>query len=590
MVPNNPKQLKNQYLAVFRAARLEKSLVWLGVVVFLLVPIAFSVLLNFSVVWPFSLAGTTNLSAAAAFSFWLEKKNFAAMLGRSLVLGLGASFLSYFLAKQIFFGWLFEKRLSQAYSSQSLKLRRKLRQVFFLLILAMPYLSLALATKSLFMERGWFWRLFASLTGLDGSALSADAFPLAFGVLTLSLKQTFFFLYLFHSKWHAWYQNYAKQAFSLGYRSSAVYQEIFLPLLYPHLRFPFLIVLAYSLFSVEVPLLFLHSTSPSLSLALLDLFYHPSNLDLLPYFLSGGCLLLALFFSLVLGLYLLEKIYLQVRAYLRYQGSQAFLGQVAAGFRERFHLRFSKTLLGLVLGCWLLVVWMLLQDSFFVRAPYPSLGLSLAWDELGAGHPIFTPLLNSLLLGFTSSLLACVCSLYLLERPGFRLDPVLRPATLFLLVLPEISFILSFKVLGDLFLPDVVWLTLLLGHLFYVFSYVYLLLQEQEKLYDPRYSFVGLSLGKSARLVYWKIKLPIVEKSLRAAFAIGFSVSFSLYITTLFLTSGRVPTLVTETLAIISSYQLRQAALYAGILSLAPFLMFLLCAPSLFVWKDNEPA
>ncbi|MCG6507222.1 ABC transporter permease subunit, partial [Vibrio parahaemolyticus] len=112
------------------------------------------------------------------------------------------------------------------------------------------------------------------------------------------------------------------------------------------------------------------------------------------------------------------------------------------------------------------------------------------------------------------------------------------------------------------------------SHVFFAFPLVYLALDGPWKSYNPNFTRIALSLGKSPWQLFWQIKVPLLLPGLLYAWAVGISVSLAQYLPTLMLGGGRIATITTEAVSLSSGYDRRVMAIYALWQALLPFVFF----------------
>src|SRR3546814_13429528 len=84
------------------------------------------------------------------------------------------------------------------------------------------------------------------------------------------------------------------------------------------------------------------------------------------------------------------------------------------------------------------------------------------------------------------------------------------------------------------------------SHLLFVLPYVFLTLGDPFRALDARYARTALCLGARPNRVFWQVKLPMLLRPVLLALAVGFAVSVTQYLPTLFVGGGRFVTLTTE--------------------------------------------
>jgi putative thiamine transport system permease protein len=226
-----------------------------------------------------------------------------------------------------------------------------------------------------------------------------------------------------------------------------------------------------------------------------------------------------------------------------------------------------------LLGLAALLLWSLAVRWRFPAALPQELGLA-SWKHV-ATH-MGPPLGNSLLLAGVAAAVALALTLACLEHES-RTGP--RPAhrvlaLLYLpLAVPQLSFLPGLqgalvRVGLDGTLAAVAW-----THVVFVFPYVMLVLREPYLSLHPAYAGTARVLGRGEAAAFWRVKLPLLRRPIGLAAAIGATVSLALYLPTLFAGAGRIPTLVTETLALAGGGDRRLAAAVGLLLALLPLLV-----------------
>jgi putative thiamine transport system permease protein len=149
------------------------------------------------------------------------------------------------------------------------------------------------------------------------------------------------------------------------------------------------------------------------------------------------------------------------------------------------------------------------------------------------------------------------------------------------LLVPQVSFLFGLQVLLVAIGLDGTWIGLVWSHLLFVLPYVFLSLADPFRRLDERYARSARCLGASPNRVFWRIKLPMLRRPVLAAFAVGFAVSATQYLPTLFAGAGRFATLTTEAVGLAAGADRRVIGLYALVQAILPLLPFLLAVPAL---------
>ena len=117
-------------------------------------------------------------------------------------------------------------------------------------------------------------------------------------------------------------------------------------------------------------------------------------------------------------------------------------------------------------------------------------------------------------------------------------------------------------------------LALIWSHLLFVLPYVFLMLADPYRSLDERYARTGLCLGAGRGRVFLSLTLPLLLRPILSAMAVGFSVSLSLYLPTLFAGAGRFETLATEAVALATGGDRRLAGVFGFLQAGLPLLGF----------------
>lgn len=437
-------------------------------------------------------------------------------------------------------------------------------------LLAVPHAALAIGLAFLIAPSGWIARGLSGPLGWTQPpdlATVGDPWGLAL-ILGLMLKEVPFLLLLILaalSRVPVAAQMAAGRA--LGYGAGAVWAKVIVPQLYPLIRLPVFVVLAFSLSVVDMALILGPSHPPTLAVAILRGFSAPDPAMILPA--SALAMLQAGIVAGGIGLWWLAERALAVagRHWLR-RGRRRGAGPVSA-------MAAVGGAVGLVLAVGslaVLVIWSLAWRWRFPQALPESWSLRI-WAAPGQGWG--GDALVTLGLGLVVAALALALAIAWLEaedRLGRR-TPLAALVALPLLV-PQIAFLQGVNVVFlRAGLPPgfaaVVW-----AHLLFVFPYVLLALAGPWRALDAGLIRSAASLGAGPVRRLAGVKLPILLRPILTAAAIGFAVSVAQYLPTLFLGGGRVVTLTTEAVALSSASDRRVAAVYAVLQGALPLLAF----------------
>lgn len=440
-------------------------------------------------------------------------------------------------------------------------------------LLAAPHAAVAIGLAFVLAPSGWLARGLAPLVGWarpPDLATVGDPFGLAL-ILGLVVKELpFLLLLLLGATTQIPLRQHLEAGRSLGYGRAACWLWLILPQLWPLVRLPVMVVLAFSISVVDMALILGPSNPPTLAVLVARMFADPDLRAILPAS-AGGLLQLALAlaaFALILGT--ARLLAGAGRAILR-QGRRAvwadpllILPVAVAGA--------MMLLAGLAFAA--LALWSI---SFAWRWPdlWPaSLSLRVWADAARWSGTVAT----TALIGAVATSLALLTAILWLDS-GDRLgrrgqEGWLRAAIHIPLLLPQLSFLIGLAglmILGPL--PPMV--AVIWGHWLFVFPYVMIALAGPWAALDPRLDRSAAALGAGPWRRLWQVKLPVLLAPICTAAAVGFAVSVAQYLPTLFLGGGRVETLTTEAVALSSGSDRRVAAVHAVLQAALPWAIFL---------------
>ncbi|MEQ8250526.1 MAG: ABC transporter permease subunit [Oceanibaculum nanhaiense] len=443
-------------------------------------------------------------------------------------------------------------------------------------LLAVPHAALAIGFAFLIAPSGWIARMLSPwLTGWDRPpALATVADPHALALTAaLVLKETPFLLLMMLAALNQ-VPSHRLMAVSrsLGYGPAVGWLKTVLPLVQKQIRLPLYAVLAYALSNVDMAIVLAPGTPPPLAVQLLRWFNDP---DLAMRFPAAAgamllCLLVALVIALTRGIEALAG-WLGRRWIAAGSRGQGGVGiRCAAGLGGGLALSLSVLAL-LGLGLW----------SLAGRWRYPdalpqTLTLS-TW--MRQSEALALPFWTTLWAGLAAVLIALALVLACLEHEQRR-GRALSQRGLWLLYLPllvpQVGFLFGVQVLLVIGRLDGSAVALVWSHLLFVLPYVYLALAAPYRALDARYERSARCLGAGPARVFWRVKLPILLRPILIAASIGFAVSVSQYLPTLFAGAGRYTTLTTEAVSLSAGADRRVVAVFAFAQGALPFLGFAL--------------
>ena len=359
---------------------------------------------------------------------------------------------------------------------------------------------------------------------------------------------------------------------ALGYAPGMAWIKIVLPLVWPLIRLPVYVVLAYGLSTVDMAIILGPSNPPTLAVAVARWYGDPDPAMFLPA--SAGAILQgAVVIAAIAALWLGERVVARLAlSWLRRGGRGHQAGPVLGLLTGTAMLLLMAGAAAMVS----LVLW-----SFAWRWPFPALwpeSWSLrAWFAPGSG--LGRALANTLLIALVATALSLTLAVAWLEgedraglgRAGWAEGLIYLP-----LLVPQIGFLYGLHVVflstGAMTgLAAVIWAQGL-----FVFPYVMIALSDPWRALDPRLIRAAEALGAGPWRRLFAVKLPVLLQPLLTAAAVGVAVSVAQYLPTLFLGAGRVPTLTTEAVTLSSGSDRRVTGAYATLQAVLPFACYTL--------------
>jgi putative thiamine transport system permease protein len=206
----------------------------------------------------------------------------------------------------------------------------------------------------------------------------------------------------------------------------------------------------------------------------------------------------------------------------------------------------------------------------------PQALTSAAW--LRAMPLIAAPLWTTFLIGLSSALIATfLCILCLANtRKNRTLERAMILSLCLPLVVPQTAFLFGLQVAAIKSGIGYGYDALIVTHLIFVLPYVFLSLSHTWQSLDPRFEQMAQALNASRTRTLLLVRLPMMLRPVLTAFAIGFAVSVGLYLPTLLVGAGRLPTITTEAVALAAGANRRTIGVYAFLQSVIPFAGFAL--------------
>ncbi|MFN3292451.1 MAG: ABC transporter permease [Gemmobacter sp.] len=453
-------------------------------------------------------------------------------------------------------------------------------------LLAAPHAAVAIGLAFVLAPSGWLMRLVAPVAGWvqpPASGLVGDPLGLAL-ILGLVVKELpFLLLVMLAALGQLPVQAQMQAGRSLGRRPAEVWLWAIVPQLWPLIRLPVLVVLAYGLSVVDMALILGPSTPPVLAVLVTRLYVAPDLAQVLPAS-AGAVVQVGL---VVLGLVLVrgaERVAARLGLWWLRRGAGG--GVVLAALARVLAVAVAGVLLLGALALAALALW-----SVAWRWPWPEVWpvqwSLVAWRSAGLGPALG----QTLLLAGASTALALGAAVLWLEaddRAGRPPRPWLELAIGLPLLVPQVGFLYGLNVLllrlglGS-GLGAVIW-----AQVVFVFPYVLIALRGPWRGLDPRLTRVAASMGLGPWRRLWRVKLPMLLAPVLTAAAIGVAVSVALYLPVLFMGGGRIATLTTEAVALASGSDRRVTAAMASLQALVPLAGYLaaVLVPAL-VWRNR---
>lgn len=436
--------------------------------------------------------------------------------------------------------------------------------------LAAPHAAMAIGLAFLLAPSGWIARVLAPVMGWDlppDVATVGTGWALTFGLMVKEVP--FLLLAILTALRQVPVRAHMAQGRSLGYGRGLVWIKVILPQIWPMIRLPVMVVLAYGLSVVDMALILGPSTPPTLAVLLTRAFADPDLMRLLPA--SAGALVqLALVGAALVGL-------------LGAEASGKALGRIwvrrgGRGLSSEPFLRLASALVMVLMLMGALAMAALVLWSVTWRWPWPAIwpeSLSLqAWSRFAG----LSALINTLTLAAATTALSLTLAVAWLQAEANRPRARWAEALIWLpLLVPQVSFLFG---LNGLFLRSgvegimaVIW-----GQSLFVFPYVMIALSDPWRALDRRFDRSAAALGAGPWRRLLTVRLPILLAPLCTAAAVGIAVSVAQYLPTLFLGGGRVATLTTEAVTLASSSDRRVTGAMASLQAGLPFAAYLLAA------------
>ncbi|MGF1631740.1 MAG: ABC transporter permease [Kiloniellaceae bacterium] len=441
-------------------------------------------------------------------------------------------------------------------------------------LIAVPHAAVALGLAFLIAPSGWLVRLVSPwATGWElppdvATVQDSNGLALALGLVIKELP--FLLLMTLAALEQVRAEERLAVARSLGYGPLSAWLKAVLPAVYRQIRLPVYAVLAYSLSVVDMALILAPLAPPPLAVQVLRWFNDP-DLSMRFVAAAGASLQLLVVVGGIalwrLGEFVVERL---GRAWI-------------AGGRRGGDGRVARVLTtGLVMsavglaaaGLASLALWSVTRRWRYPDALPSEFSLE-TWARQAPEAATITG--TTLAAGLVAAAIALVLVLGCLENEQRR-GLTLSNRALWLLytplLVPQVAFLFGTQILAIKAGIDATWIAVVWSHLLFVLPYVFLTLGDSYRALDERYARTALCLGARPNRVFWQVKLPMLLRPVLFALAVGFAVSVTQYLPTLFAGGGRFVTLTTEAVGLAAGGDRRVIGVYAFLQALLPLLAF----------------
>ena len=460
--------------------------------------------------------------------------------------------------------------------SQKLKLHSTLKKIIAPLI-AVPHITVAMGILFLIQPSGWVFRIFSPwLTGWQTPPdlnIAPDLYGVAL-IIGLTAKELPFLLLVgFTVLKQVNISRYRQQITSFGYGPISGWFHIIHPMIAARMRVCVLIVLCFSVSVVDMALILAPSTPAPLAVKIFNWYQSPDiNSQLIAASAAVYLLLIVLcccVFWIACGAGLKT-----VFRFLSYRGARLTV-------RGLPHKLIILPVLALIMFVLIMGIMGLLSAGIwgFVEVwRFPDIlpekwGL-VSWRNGFAAY--IPPFINTLIVGFITSILALISAIIWLEYPAKSLSKVTEALVYIPLLLPQTGFLFGMQVLIIWLEVDGLYITVIWAHYLFVFPYTLLTLGPIWRRFDVRYELLGASFGFSKFKRLWRIKMPLMAVPVITSFAIGFAVSSALYLPTIFAGNGTFLTLTTEAVTLAANASRQAAGIAALLQMILPLVIFII--------------
>lgn len=486
---------------------------------------------------------------------------FATSLRLTLVTGIGSTLLSLVLATG--FCAAVHARLNGAAGARILTP-----------FLAIPHAAMAVGLAFVLAPSGWIARMMAPLAGWNHPpdiATVNGGWGIALMIGLMVKEVPFLLLVILSALSQIPVARQMAGGRALGYGRGIVWLKIIMPQVWPLIRLPVWVVLAYALSVVDMSIILGPSNPPTLAVAVTRWFSDPDPTMILPA--SAGAILQAA--VVVLGV-----TFLIVTETVGKWLGRWWIRRGGRGLSTEPGLWAASAVVMALMAAGLLAMVSLVVWSLAWRWSFPQF-LPESWSLkpwTGAQDGWMQALSNTLLLAGATVGLSLGLAIAWLEGEdrARRTRAPWAEALIYLpLLIPQIGFLYGLNVgFLQIGLPGgitaVIWAQVL-----FVFPYVMIALSDPWRALDPRMIRTAAALGAGPGHRLWAVKLPVLIRPILTATAIGVAVSVAQYLPTLFMGAGRIATLTTEAVTLSSGSDRRVTGVYSTLQAGLPFVAYL---------------
>jgi len=491
----------------------------------------------------------------------IAEPGFASSLRLTLVTGFASTALACILAFS--FCAMIQNRIAKSATER-----------FLAPFLATPHAAMAIGLAFLFAPSGFFSRLMSPwATGWQKPPdiiTINDDWGVSLIIALIAKEVPFLLLVILSALNHISVHKFMATGHALGYGRAQIWIKIIIPQIYPLIRLSLYIVLAFSLSVVDMAIIIGPSNPPTLSVLSLQWFSDSDPLSLRLATATAIVQTLIILVAVTLW-FAMERVVIVVGRWWIRKGGR--------GPVSDYLMRFLVTMVHVLLACSVLALISLVLWSVAWRWQFPDI-TPLSWSVQYWSYVLNSDqdiLFNSIAIAACTSLICLSFAIAWLEWQNFE-TPSIRIIVFCIIILPlfipQIAFLFGLHILflrwglsGSLI--AVGW-----AHSLFVFPYIILTLSDSWRSLDNRYIRSAASLGANRMKILLRVKLPMLLRPLLISAAIGFSVSMGLYLPSLVMGEGRIPTITTEAVALASGADRRLQSVYALLQALFPMIIF----------------